>query len=170
MSHTLSTSVLPPHRHGPTISHDGYMPQGIHTKLFRVAITVIMHLSYPVFWLCSKVKANAHLEAFDGENVHSRSSDQPENEDRQVQEIAAGCAAWPICSQLGCPSPMREPFLIPPGLNETYDQMMRQINRLGDNRSKHCKRVLLTVVNTHRPLWLSELVTRYREALRPPYY
>jgi hypothetical protein len=48
---------------------------------------------------------------------------------------------------------------MPPGLDEMYDQMMRQIIKRNDDYSQHCKRVLLTVVNTYRPLWLSELVT-----------
>jgi hypothetical protein len=37
--------------------------------------------------------------------------------------------------------------------------MMRQIMKLNDNYSQHCKRVLLTVANTYRPLRLSELIT-----------
>jgi DNA replication protein DnaC len=48
---------------------------------------------------------------------------------------------------------------IPSGLGEIYDQMMRQINKLNDGYSRHCKRVLLIAVNTYRPLRLSELVT-----------
>jgi hypothetical protein len=48
---------------------------------------------------------------------------------------------------------------MPPGLDEMYDQMMSQIIKRNDDYSQYCKRVLLTVVNTYRPLRLSELVT-----------
>jgi hypothetical protein len=48
---------------------------------------------------------------------------------------------------------------MPPGLEEMYDQMMRQIIKRNDDYSQHCKQVLLTVVNTYRPLRLSELIT-----------
>jgi len=48
---------------------------------------------------------------------------------------------------------------IPPGLNRMYDQMMRQIIERNDAYSQCNKRVLLTMVNTYRPLQLSELVT-----------
>ena len=48
---------------------------------------------------------------------------------------------------------------IPPDLNGMYDRMMRQIIEQKDASSKHSKLVLLTMVNTYRPLQLSELVT-----------
>lgn len=48
---------------------------------------------------------------------------------------------------------------MPPGLDEMYDRMMRQIIERKDGYSQHCKRVLLTAVNSYRPLRLSELVT-----------
>jgi len=44
---------------------------------------------------------------------------------------------------------------IPSGLYNMYAQMMRQVNELDD--AADCKRVLLTMVNTYRPLHLSEL-------------
>ena len=48
---------------------------------------------------------------------------------------------------------------IPPDLNGMYDRMMRQIIKQKDASSKHSKLMLLTMVNTYRPLQLSELVT-----------
>ena len=46
---------------------------------------------------------------------------------------------------------------MPSGLYSMYAQMMRHVNELDD--AADCKRVLLTVVNTYRPLHLSELAT-----------
>jgi hypothetical protein len=48
---------------------------------------------------------------------------------------------------------------IPPDLDGMYDRMMRQIIEREGASSQHSKRVLLTIVNTYRPLQLSELVT-----------
>ena len=48
---------------------------------------------------------------------------------------------------------------MPSDLNKMYDQMMRQIIERGGASSQHSKQVLLTMVNTYRPLQLSELVT-----------
>lgn len=44
---------------------------------------------------------------------------------------------------------------MPSGLNEMYDRMMRQMLKTHD--SSDCKRVLLIVVNSYRPLQLAEL-------------
>jgi hypothetical protein len=49
---------------------------------------------------------------------------------------------------------------IPSGLENIYAQMMHHVNDLDD--AGHCKRVLLTVVNTYRPLPLSDLATLAR--------
>jgi hypothetical protein len=49
---------------------------------------------------------------------------------------------------------------IPSGLENTYAQIVRQVNDLDD--VGHCKRVLLTAVNTYCPLYLSEFVTLAR--------
>jgi len=46
---------------------------------------------------------------------------------------------------------------MPSGLYSMYAQMMCHVNELDD--AADCKRVLLTVVNTYRPLHLSELAT-----------
>ncbi len=46
---------------------------------------------------------------------------------------------------------------MPSGLYSMYAQMMCHVNELDD--AANCKRVLLTVVNTYRPLHLSELAT-----------
>ena len=46
---------------------------------------------------------------------------------------------------------------LPSGLDDMYAQMMRHIKKLDD--TEQCKKVLLTLVNTYRPLHLSELVT-----------
>ena len=48
---------------------------------------------------------------------------------------------------------------IPSDLNGMYDRMLRQIIEQKDASSRHSKLVLLTMVNTYRPLQLSELVT-----------
>lgn len=46
---------------------------------------------------------------------------------------------------------------IPSGLDEISAQMMRHIKTLDD--AGQCKKVLLTLVSTYRPLHLSELAT-----------
>jgi hypothetical protein len=46
---------------------------------------------------------------------------------------------------------------MPSGLNNMYAQMMRQVDKLDE--AAECKRVLLTLVNTYRPLHLSELAS-----------
>ena len=47
---------------------------------------------------------------------------------------------------------------IPPGLTGMYDQMMDQIIQRNDKYSQYSKQVLLIMVNTYRPLQLTELV------------
>jgi hypothetical protein len=49
---------------------------------------------------------------------------------------------------------------IPPGLENIYAQMMHHVNDLDD--AGHCKKVLLSMVNTYRPLHLSDLATLAR--------
>lgn len=48
---------------------------------------------------------------------------------------------------------------IPSGLNKIYDQMIDKTIERNDGYSEHCKRMLLAVINTYRPLHISELVT-----------
>jgi hypothetical protein len=50
-------------------------------------------------------------------------------------------------------------FKIPPDLDGIYDRMIRQIIKREGTSSQYNKRILLTIVNTYRPLQLSELVT-----------
>ena len=47
---------------------------------------------------------------------------------------------------------------IPSELSDVYGQMMRQVDQLDDDDSEFCKNVILTMVNSYRPLHLSELV------------
>ncbi len=59
---------------------------------------------------------------------------------------------------------------MPPDLDGMYDWMMRQIIERKGVSSQHSKRVLLTMVNTYRPLQLSELVTLAALPIVAAYY
>lgn len=60
---------------------------------------------------------------------------------------------------LGADEVLRLVHSIPRGLDGMYDQMMGQIIRRTDAYSQYSKDVLLIMVNTYRPLQLSELVS-----------
>lgn len=81
---------------------------------------------------------------------------------KELREKAAGTFLWValVFKQIegcGANAVLDRVRKLPSGLDDMYAQMMRHIKKLDDR--EQCKKVLLTLVNTYRPLHLSELVT-----------
>jgi hypothetical protein len=94
--------------------------------------------------------------------IHEKLQRVQDDVAKELRQRADGTFLWVALvfkqiEECGADKVLERVQQMPSGLYSMYAQMMRHVNELDD--AADCKRVLLTVVSTYRPLHLSELAT-----------
>jgi hypothetical protein len=125
-----------------------------------VASAVEAFIDYKLSGLAERYR-QAYAASRDA-SIHEELRKVQDDVAKELREKAAGTFLWValVFKQIGgCGADvvLDRVRKIPSGLDDIYALMMRHITELDD--AEQCKRVLLTLVNTYRPLHLSELVS-----------